>query len=153
MLTGLPGTDFRFESSNKRGKGVGMTRRVLAVFVLASAVAVNPWSDRTFGGQSVSIESERKLLPAGKGQAPFDVTRHTIPITEIQGGGPPRDGIPALDSPQFMTADQAGRILRKHDRVLGVFLNGEAKAYPVRILNWHELVNDRVGGRAILVSW
>ncbi|MBI1984016.1 MAG: DUF3179 domain-containing protein, partial [Acidobacteria bacterium] len=34
-----------------------------------------------------------------------------------------------------------------------VFLNGEAKAYPVRILTWHELVNDRVGGRAILVSW
>ncbi|MBI1941933.1 MAG: DUF3179 domain-containing protein [Acidobacteria bacterium] len=130
-----------------------MTRRVSVVFFLACAVAVNPWDDGTLGGQSVRTESERKLLPAGKGQEPFDVTRRTIPISEIQGGGPPRDGIPALSNPQFMTAHDADRLLSRQDRILGVFLNGEAKAYPVRILTWHELVNDRVGGRAILVSW
>jgi hypothetical protein len=130
-----------------------MTRNLSAVIILIWAVAANPLGSETFAGQAVITESERKLLPAGKGQEPFDVTRHTIPITEIVGGGPPRDGIPALINPAFMTAGEADRLLSKHDRVLGVFLNDEAKAYAVRILNWHELVNDAIGGRAVLVSW
>ena len=50
-------------------------------------------------------------------------------------------------------ADRAGDSLKGDDRVLGVFLKGEARAYPVPILNYHELVNDKVGGRPILVSW
>lgn len=103
--------------------------------------------------REVTTEDRPRLISGGKGREPFDVTRHTIPISEIQGGGPPRDSIPALINPAFMTADQADRLLSEHDRVLGVFLNGEARTYPVRILNWHELVNDQVGGRAILVSW
>ncbi len=103
--------------------------------------------------QTVITEPKTKLVPAGSGQKQLDVTRHTIPLSEIRGGGPQRDGIPALVHPGFITADQVGRLLKKSDRVLGVFLNGEAKAYPVRILNWHELVNDSVGGRPVLVSW
>jgi hypothetical protein len=43
--------------------------------------------------------------------------------------------------------------LKPSERVLGVALNGEAKAYPLRILNWHELVNDSVGERPVLVTW
>jgi len=103
--------------------------------------------------QTVTADDSPRFISGGKGKEPFDVTRHTIPISEILGGGPPRDGIPALDDPEFTSKDQADRLLRKHDRVLGVLLNGEAKAYPVAILNWHELVNDRVGGRVVLVSW
>ncbi len=98
-------------------------------------------------------EHKTRLLPAGPGKKPFDVTLHTIPLQEIQTGGPPRDGIPALVSPKFLTIAQADRPLKNSDRVLGVFLNGEARAYPVRILTWHEVVNDSVGGRPILVSW
>ncbi len=98
-------------------------------------------------------ELKTRLLPAGPGKKPFDVTRHTVPLQEIQTGGPARDAIPALVSSKFLTASQADRMLQSSERVLGVFLHGEAKAYPVRILNWHELVNDSVGGRPILVSW
>ncbi len=103
--------------------------------------------------REVTTEDAPRLISGGKGRKPFDVTRHTIPISGIQGGGPPRDSIPALVNPALMTAEQADRLLSDHERVLGVFLNGEARAYPVRILNWHELVNDQVAGRAILVSW
>lgn len=82
----------------------------------------------------------------------FDLTRHSIPIGEIRAGGPPKDGIPSLTDPLFVAADKAG-FLRDDDRVLGVAMGKEAKAYPVKILNWHEAVNDRIGGSAILATW
>lgn len=74
----------------------------------------------------------------------FDLDGALVPQDEIMHGGPPRDGIPAIDQPKFLTADQA-RFLKDNDRVLGIRLDGIAKAYPVRILNWHEIVNDAFG--------
>jgi|GEM_PF-4459339 len=85
-------------------------------------------------------------------QMAFDFSRHNIPLNEIYDGGPPKDGIPALYDPRFVKADKAG-FLSPGDRVLGLSMNGEAKAYPIKILNWHELVNDRVGGKWVLVSY
>ena len=67
-------------------------------------------------------------------------------------GGPPRDGIPALTAPKFLQASQAD-MLRDDEQVLGVFLNGVSKAYPTRILSWHELVNDHFHDLPVLVSW
>ena len=75
-----------------------------------------------------------------------------IDADDIQSGGPPRDGIPALFSPVMVPAGEAS-FLDAGDRVLGVNLGGEARAYPLRILSWHELVNDTVGGDPLLVSW
>jgi hypothetical protein len=96
---------------------------------------------------------QRQLLDAGKGQRPFDVTIHAVPLGEIITGGPARDAIPALDHPKFASRKDADRFLRAKDRVLAVSMNGAAKAYPVKILNWHEIVNDEVGGREITVTW
>ena len=64
-----------------------------------------------------------------------------IPHTEIHHGGPARDGIPSIDHPVFITALAADYLLN-HDRVIGLITKDGAKAYPVRILNWHEIVND-----------
>src|SRR5437773_8993216 len=108
---------------------------------------------RTAGPLSIIREPKTVLLPAGPGQKPFDVTRHTIPLDEIEDGGPARDGIPAIFHPIFARAGAVQYSLRDADRILGVYLNGEAKAYPVQILNYHELVNDSISGRPILVSW
>lgn len=85
-------------------------------------------------------------------QLGFDYSQHSIPLDEIYSGGPPKDGIPALYDPSFISAHGAG-YLRPADRILGLMINGEAKAYPIKILNWHELVNDRVGGKEVLVSY
>jgi hypothetical protein len=82
----------------------------------------------------------------------FDLSNSTIPIAEIRHGGPPRDGIPSIDDPLFVTADDA-RFLRPEDRVLGLYRQGIAKAYPVRILNWHEVVNDYFGDEPIVVTY
>ncbi len=92
-------------------------------------------------------------LPSGKGKPPFDVTRHSVPLNEITGGGPPKDGIPAIDAPKFISAQQAKKLLSDKDRVLAVALFGGAKAYPIRILNWHEIVNDEINEHPITVTW
>lgn len=85
-------------------------------------------------------------------QASWDFSRHAIPLDEIQAGGPPRDGIPALFSPKYVPATKVD-YMRGGERVLGVFRNGVARAYPVRVLSWHELVNDTFGDEPLLVSW
>lgn len=82
----------------------------------------------------------------------FDVSRLTVPREELLPGGPPRDGIPALTDPPFVVAP-AARFMKDQDRVIGIHLNGVAKAYPIRILNWHEIVNDRFAGRPIAVTY
>lgn len=75
-----------------------------------------------------------------------------IPVNEIVQGGPPRDGIPSLDDPKFVTAD-AAKYLQDRDRVLGISISGVARAYPIRILNYHEIVNDVVGGTNVVITY
>lgn len=82
----------------------------------------------------------------------FNLDNASIPVAEILPGGPPRDGIPALDKPEFLEAD-AATFLQNEDRVLGIFRNGIAKAYPIGILNWHEIVNDSFAGEGIVVTF
>jgi len=82
----------------------------------------------------------------------FDLDGALIPADEVVSGGPPRDGIPALNDPELIGAGEA-RYLDDDDRVLGVALDGEARAYPVRILNWHEVVNDQIGTQHFAVSY
>jgi hypothetical protein len=82
----------------------------------------------------------------------FDLAGALIPSDEILQGGPPRDGIPAIDKPQFVKAGDV-RFLKNSDRVLGVVRGSIAKAYPVRILNWHEIVNDTFGTERIAVTF
>ena len=82
----------------------------------------------------------------------FDLSGALVPVAEIKHGGPPRDGIPAIDRPRFITAGNAN-FLDGSDRVLGIDRNGVRKAYAVKILNYHEIVNDRFGQEAVVVSY
>ena len=91
----------------------------------------------------------------GLGKTPttrFDLTRHSVPLDQIVDGGPGKDGIPAILSPRFVPAGEA-TFLQDADRVLGLTLGAEAKAYPIKILNWHEIVNDTVSGTAVVVTY
>jgi hypothetical protein len=84
--------------------------------------------------------------------AELDLSRPSIPPGRILSGGPPKDGIPALVDPTFVTA-AAASYLRDTDRVIGIHDGQMAKAYPLRLLNWHEVVNDRIGDQAIVVTY
>ncbi len=82
----------------------------------------------------------------------FDLEGALIPPHDIRSGGPPRDGIPAIDHPRFIKADRAD-FLDDDDRVLGIARGELVKAYPIDILNWHEIVNDEFGGEPIAVTY
>ncbi len=82
----------------------------------------------------------------------FDLSGSLVPASKILHGGPPRDGIPALFYPSFIGSLDAD-YLANDDRVLGVEVDGLAKAYPVKILNYHEVINDRVGAHRFAVSY
>ena len=82
----------------------------------------------------------------------FDLANSTIPDSKILSGGPPRDGIPSIDKPRFLSAEKA-KYLKSEDRVLGITFAGESRAYPIRILNWHEIVNDVIKGHSVAVTF
>ena len=82
-----------------------------------------------------------------------DFSLHTVPYDEIFSGGVPRDGIPPLDNPQFVSVAEADAWLEAVEPVFVVTLNEETRAYPLQILTWHEIVNDTVGGRPVVVTF
>jgi hypothetical protein len=82
----------------------------------------------------------------------FDVSNALVPLNEIRSGGPPRDGIPAIDRPRFVSPG-AARGLQANDLVVSVTVGGRTRAYPLRILVHHEIVNDQLGGRALAVTY
>src|SRR5688572_22720874 len=67
-------------------------------------------------------------------------TRAIVPLDRIVSGGPPRDGIPSIDNPKFVSITETG--LQDSELVLGLEIEGDVRAYPLRILVWHEIVND-----------
>ncbi|MBA3736457.1 MAG: DUF3179 domain-containing protein [Actinobacteria bacterium] len=78
--------------------------------------------------------------------------RHKVSLREFQSGGPGKDGIPALDRPRFLHVTEAG-FLRPREPVIALTLAGRARAYPLQILVWHEIVNDVVAGVPVAVTF
>ena len=82
-----------------------------------------------------------------------DFTGSTISFDEIMTGGPPKDGIPAIDDPEFETVADADAWLDAREPVQVVDLNGDARAYPVQVMVWHEIVNDTVGDEPVVITF
>lgn len=116
-------------------------------------VQAGGWDDfklRYFPLTAVLSDSNKEFDDIRQGNIePAQATR--INLKELLNGGPPKDGIPSIDRPQFDTA--ATTPFADEATVVGVVVNGEAKAYPYGILNWHEIVNDTVGGINVAVTY
>ncbi len=82
----------------------------------------------------------------------FNLDNSIIPTNEILSGGPPKDGIPALLKPQFVNSSEA-IFLTEKDQVIGIKIGSIAKAYPIKILNHHEVVNDTIKDVHIAVTF
>jgi hypothetical protein len=79
--------------------------------------------------------------------------KRSIEIEELIDGGPGKDGIPSIDNPGFVSQEEAADWLRGREPVISLRINGEAKAYPIQILMWHEIVNDEIGGIPVAVTF
>ncbi len=76
-----------------------------------------------------------------------------VHYSEILGAGPGKDGIPPIDDPKFETVDQADQWLTGGEPVQVVNIQSDARAYPLQIMMWHEVVNDIVGGEPVVVTY
>ena len=85
----------------------------------------------------------------GNGNSRSGATGLDLKIITVLG----KDGIPAILDPVFLTAQEAQENMRDGERVLGVSINGENRAYPLNMLSRHEIVNDTVGGQPVAVTW
>lgn len=108
--------------------------KLVLLFVLAT-MAVVLWASRISGPTNG-----------------FDLSNSLIQVDEIYKGGPPRDGIPSIDQPKWISAHSASH-MKANDRILGLSLGLAERAYPVDILNWHEIVNDHIESKNILISY
>lgn len=82
----------------------------------------------------------------------FKLTDLRIEFDAIKSGGPPRDGIPSIDSPKFISPTKAD--FMKDDDIVLSFTEGKTtRAYPLRVLVWHEIVNETINGKPILVTY
>ena len=98
----------------------------------------------------------KRAMGAQTSQAP--ATPIPSPLLEtfadnVLSGGPPKDGIPPIDEPQFVTADDMDYLLKPEDRVFVLAYEQEVHVYPQLVLVWHEIVNDEVGGQHVSVTY
>ncbi len=82
-----------------------------------------------------------------------DFSTSLVDLEEVHSGGPPRDGIPPIDEPDFVTGEEADEWLDPREPVIVVSAGDETRAYPLQILTWHEIVNDEVGGIPLSVTF
>jgi hypothetical protein len=120
-------------SSSSRAAGWPQALLLLALFIVCGAALADPrwqreWPRTDFG-------------------------KRTVPLSEIESGGPPKDGIPAIDRPRFVAPAEAGRWLDPREPVIVFERGGEARAYPLQILMFHEIVNDVIGGVPVAVTF
>lgn len=99
------------------------------------------------GDSAIALPTSRRSLFVTEG------VTHSIPLDEILAGGPPKDGIPAINDPKFNSIDKADVLYENSDVGIGVVWEGEARFYPYEIMVWHEIVNDTIKGDPILVTY
>ena len=82
-----------------------------------------------------------------------DFENSSVDHSEILSGGPPKDGIPAIDEPAFISIESAAEWLKDDEPVIAFTVNKTSRAYPLQILMWHEIVNDVIEGQPVAVTF
>jgi hypothetical protein len=82
-----------------------------------------------------------------------DFSKHSVPYSEILSGGPPKDGIPAIDHPTFVSVSEADAWLKPVEPVIFFQIGDDARAYPIQIFMWHEIVNDTMGDVPVVITF
>lgn len=126
-----------------------------AALLLTAIAALLLWTAGATPGRAAELLDDcgHAGQVAGFGQWPgTDFTRCTVTLDEIRSGGPGKDGIPAIDDPRVLTVpDVLG--LDPDEPVISLSINGEARAWPLRILIWHEIANDTIGGVPVAATY
>ena len=122
---------------------------IVATFLVAIIALVVAWSFVNTNSIGSSSNQQNNAAIDNSVQE----TKAIVPIDQIVSGGPPRDGIPSIDNPKFVSVQDASKFLQGADLVIGVSINGDTRAFPLQILVWHEIVNGVVGGTPVAITY
>jgi hypothetical protein len=133
---------------------VALAALVFLGIAVTSGSLVGLWQPLLGGAsQPAAAQSGRSTDAGGDGLlSPFNTSDLQVEPGQLRSGGPPKDGIPSLTNPKTVAVGEAD-LLDAGDRVVGVEIAGQARAYPLRLLNYHEIVNDRLGDTPIAVIY
>jgi hypothetical protein len=106
-----------------------------------------------FGGWWLIKNFALAQLPASIEWPLTDFEQRSVDLDSITSGGPPKDGIPAIDDPKFVSVAQANSFVLPDEPVVTVSVNAEYRAYPLSILIWHEIVNDQIGDLPVTITF
>ena len=115
------------------------------------AASPDPSAGAAAAPQTETVPDDR--LSVEKTGWATDFEKRTVSLSEFASGGPGKDGIPAIDRPAFVGVPEADGWLEPREPVIELELGGEARAYPVQILIWHEIVNDEIAGTPVTVTF
>ncbi len=137
---------------------VGGTAVVLVALLLAGCGPLGgDEASRGPGGterQGSPAMAPENAPPSGaESEFETDFTEHSVSYGEILSGGPLKDGIPAIDEPRFVGIEEADGWLEPREPVILLRVGDEARAYPLQVIMWHEIVNDRVNGAPVVVTF
>jgi hypothetical protein len=100
-----------------------------------------------------TIDSSEPPPSGAESEFSTDFTKHSIAYSDILSGGPPRDGIPAINTPKYISISEADVWLKPIEPVISIEVNGQARAYPLQILMWHEIINDTLNSEPLTVTF
>ena len=102
----------------------------------------------------LSITDSSEPPPRGaESEFNTDFTKHSIPYSDVLSGGPPKDGIPAIDNPKYVSILEADKWLKPIEPIITIEVDGQSRAYPLQILMWHEIINDTLNGEPLTVTF
>lgn len=135
-----------------------MRRLVIAGLLLVAALVIAACggggsSGGDADGASDSGPPDDDLQVSTSDWPDTDFSNHSVPLSEFVGGGPSKDGIPAIDDPKFVSVSEADEFLNDKEQVAVLEVKGEFRAYPIQILTWHEIVNDEIKGEPVSVTF
>lgn len=124
---------------------------VSAIYLIASQIGILKGLNLT--GVPKPVQNIVKKIPGQEFN--IDPKKSKIDLNKLRQGCPVKDCIPAIDNPKFISVQEAEKLnqIEDSDVVFAIFHKGVARAYPQRILNWHEVINDIVGGDPILITF
>ena len=122
---------------------------MLSLAAIGGVVAALVYAVFLFAKSDVTIEQISVGDSSSQGSEEGEDTAQVLTIISLI----PKDAIPAILEPEFASPESADSQMTDTELVIGVFINGDARAYPINILSRHEIVNDVVGGESIAVTW
>ena len=128
-----------------------LTNAIIASLILCFALFTTARAMTETNTASIALESCNAPLFLTQSWPNTDFSNCTIDLAEIISGGPPKDGIPPIDNPRFLPLGEVQ--LQAREPVISLVVEGQAKAYPLSILTWHEIVNDEIASHPVAVTY